>query len=91
MSALARSPALYWDEGADERRFRIIAATVVTIILVFGLIVPLIDMPAPVVRLIDEVSPRFAQLLQDRPQPPPLPPPVPPPLPPPMPPIIRSL
>lgn len=75
MSALARSPALYWDEGADERRFRIIAATVVTIILVFGLIVPLIDMPAPVVRLIDEVSPRFAQLLQDRPQPPPLPPP----------------
>jgi protein TonB len=77
MSTVAGSQALYWDEGPDERRFRIIAATVLVVILVLGFIVPLIDMPAPVVRFMDEVSPRFAQLLQERTQP--LPPPPPPP------------
>lgn len=77
MSTVAGSQALYWDEGPDEHRFRIIAATVLVVILVLGFIVPLIDMPAPVVRFMDEVSPRFAQLLQERTQP--LPPPPPPP------------
>jgi protein TonB len=77
MSAVAGSQALYWDQGPDERRFRIIVATVVAVILVFGIIVPLIDVPAPVVRFVDEVSPRFAQLLQERKEP--LPPPPPPP------------
>lgn len=76
MSVAAASGARLdlWDDRADERRFRVIATAVIVLILLFAFIVPLIDIPAPAVRFMEEVSPRFAQLLQDR-QPPP--PPVP--------------
>lgn len=63
-----------WDDRAEERRFRVIAAAVIVLTLLFAFVVPLIDIPAPAVRFMEEVSPRFAQLLQDRE--PPAPPPV---------------
>lgn len=76
VAAAAGSRLELWDDRADERRFRLIVAAVTVLTLLFAFLVPLIDIPAPAVRFMEEVSPRFAQLLQDR-QPLAPPPPVP--------------
>jgi TonB family protein len=61
------------DAVADERRFRFIAGAMLGLTLVVALIVPYLNVSAPLPRAIDELSPRLARLLDEQ-QPVPLPP-----------------
>jgi outer membrane biosynthesis protein TonB len=77
ISALpARQPVMPWARGGeDDRRFRKALVACLAGCLLFGLLLPLIDLPMPTRAELTEVPERLARLVEQRLPPPPPPPP----------------
>lgn len=68
---------LPWVEGKEDRLFRRMAITLVIISLILGFIINSVILPEPKQRKLADVSPRLAQLIQEKKKLPPPPPPKP--------------
>src|SRR5690606_25645675 len=63
-------------EAEQEQRFRRLLAICVTSFLAVALLFSVLPVPAPDPASVEEIPPRFARLVLERPEPPPPPPPV---------------
>jgi periplasmic protein TonB len=68
---------LPWVEGKEDRLFRRMAIALVIIALILGIIINSVILPEPKQRKLADVSPRLAQLIQEKKKLPPPPPPKP--------------
>ncbi len=68
---------LPWVEGKEDRLFRRMAIALIIIFLILGLIINSVILPEPKQRKLVDVSPRLAQLIQEKKKQPPPPPPKP--------------
>ena len=68
---------LPWVEGKEDRLFRRMAIALVIAALILGFIINSVILPEPKQRKLADVSPRLAQLIQEKKKLPPPPPPKP--------------
>lgn len=75
MIATYRSYQLPWELGQEqEDRFRRLAKQFLLAVIAFGLVMPFMPVPEPDPTEVEELPPRFARLLLEKPAPPPPPP-----------------
>lgn len=75
MIATYRTYQLPWEMGQDqEDRFRLLVKQFLVAVVAFGLVMPFMPVPEPDPTQVEELPPRFARLLLEKPVPPPPPP-----------------